>query len=768
METYGIIFKNEEIVCPLEKVRVDAHLDAEKAYVNITQEYYYNGEGGIEAIYKFPLSYSGQVTGFKVKIGNREIKSELQEKDKAFKAYENAIRKGDSAFLLESHRPDIFQISLGNIMSKDRISITISYNEDLTYVDDELRWILPTVIAPRYSPVDEAPELTINIDETKYTLEVNIRLLASDRIKKVSSPSHALEFSNDKNDIIIRLAKEIEYLDRDLVLNLVLNNVLKNSFSSGIYKKGEGFGAIRFIPELEEYQTKRENKEYIFILDTSGSMDGEKLQQGKRALKICLRNLLEGDTYNIISFSNNFSRFEKELVNYSQVYLDKATKWIDSLTAYGGTEILEPIKYALELPKKKDVERVIFLFTDGQVYNDQHIFQTVRDKNNGVRLYPFGIDTAVNKYFIDELAVSGNGLPEFVYPGERIEDKVINQLSRINQPYLSNIKVKGANGEELEVFPIIPKRFFNNEEYNLVFKLIDEKNSDFIIIEGKINEEDINIKLLKTSEVDGELLGIKWAKENIKYLESLLITDNKRRVHLIKEDIVRLSVEYGVLSTQTALVGVYEREDKNRGHIKTITIPVNAPSGWNMASNGISYQLKESVSNILMDIDSNLQANEFEIPVFLRRQKVTRGIDSRKRDRLKESMLEVVANQNADGSLGKDKKGIKTAYFIIAMLLYTKEFKPYYTQIKKAVFYLLDQHDKSLEAYLAMKFAYENSIYTEMDIEDRIDNFEKDDISGNAKYLYKSLISSPEDFSSILLNKNMNNSALIEYLFKII
>lgn len=753
----GVLNKDsDEILCPLEKVSVDAKIDRDIAHVIITQDYIYKGQGNIEAIYKFPLIYNIEVVGFNVRVGDVEIEGKIKEKEMAYKIYEEAIRKGQTGFLLESHNPDIFQVSLGNLNPNERITVRIDYIEDLSLDDDTIRWMLPTVIAPRYASYLEEDDTTdLNISKADYKLDIQVKISDKDNIKKVSSPSHAIELSFDKDDMLVSLCNENEILNRDFIMNINLNDVVENKFVTGKNKYGEKFGLIKFTPELENYHKEQDNRGYIFLLDISESMVGEKIKQAKRALNIALRNLLEGDKFNIIAFNNNNYTFNEELVLYNQDNLKQAEKWLESLSAYGGKEVFEPLEYALKL-KKEEFDRVIFLFTDGQVGNESKIFRLVKKLCNGIRIYPFGIDTAINDYFIEELANVGNGLPEFIYPGERIEDKVINQLSRINQPYYSNVKLKNNLGEEIETFPVIPQKLYNGEVYKFIFKYKSEEEALYTLLSGEINGDEQNMKIEKISEVDGNLLGIRWAKENIKYLESCLESKNHRREKTLKEEIVNISVEYGILSTQTSLVAIYKRIDKHRGYIETIEVPINPPAMWNNTED-IQYKIMDNT------VDKNIFLNDsIEKPVFLRRKLLIKHI-SNKASVLKELMLNVASMQNANGSF--QENDIKTSYYVMAMLLYKKENKNYTNQIKKAVDYLTAIGNNDLVIYLALKMAIDNNFDGKYTME-KINFIELNDELSNFRYIYNILNTNINEFSMILFDKNMNKEELIKYLFE--
>ncbi|MDD2446466.1 MAG: VIT domain-containing protein, partial [Tissierellia bacterium] len=239
MDAFGLVLINDDnSVCPLQIVKVDAVLDLSLANVKVFQEYYYEGDSDIQAIYKFPLSPDAQVTDLNIKIGCHEINGELKEKEEAIKYYEKNIRKGDSAFLLDSFRDDCFQISLGNIEPETKISIEIGYIENLRSLDSIIRWTVPTTIAPKYEANDYG--------EPKHRLEVSTTILEKNLISKVSSPSHPLEFSYDNNEIRINLSKEIEYLDRDFVLNIHHNHSAENILKIGTDEENT-FGELKIV-----------------------------------------------------------------------------------------------------------------------------------------------------------------------------------------------------------------------------------------------------------------------------------------------------------------------------------------------------------------------------------------------------------------------------------------------------------------------------------------------------------------------------------------
>lgn len=344
---YGIVDRDTRIRCPLQNVEVSAVIEQTMIEVTVTQNYVNNGKGSIEALYVFPLPHGAQVTGFVAKTGGNQVTGRFMESDEAFREYDSAVRKGHSAFLLDNLRPDIFQVSLGNIAKGESVSITISYIEELEVVDNELRWVLPTVIAPRYSPTGKTDYFTPPIGEAPYTLKIRAALKGFLRLKKVSSPSHPIDISRDGGSCVVELARTDELLDSDFVLLARFDEIPDNVITIG-KTDDEVFGHIRLKPEIELDSLKQVNYEYSFLIDISGSMAGRKLEEAKRALRIGLRNLLAGDFFNIIAFESEYELFSQVPVAYSQRTLDAADRWINSLYSKGGTEIYEPLKFVLE------------------------------------------------------------------------------------------------------------------------------------------------------------------------------------------------------------------------------------------------------------------------------------------------------------------------------------------------------------------------------------------------------------------------------------
>ena len=711
--------KNGRAVCPLQRVRVNASVGESLVEVQIEQLFKHTGKGNIEAIYTFPLPHKGSVTSFSAKIGDTEIQGELREKDEARRHYDEAIQQGDSAFLLESHRADIFRVSLGQVLPGEDVAIRIAYIEELSEVDGELRWMLPTVIAPRYLPErakQDAQLITPPIGDAPYVLELEANINLTRGISSISSPSHKITVGMKGNLAAkVTLATEGEILDRDLVLICKPLHEKKNGLFVSDEVAYRDYGYLTFVPELEMPATEEVRpKEYIFLLDISGSMGGDKITQAKKALRVCLRNIMFGDYFNIVAFESRFTLFSSAVVEYSEATLTKADAWVTKLQASGGTEIYEPLAFVLQsMHRKPGRDRVVFLFTDGQVGNESEVIDMARAHNKGLSLFTFGIDTAVNKGFIDGLAEAGNGLPEYIYPGERIEDKVIRQFARLQEPYLSEAKIITTQGKTVQVAPKIPRRLYNTESYAFTVRASNMSEEKSLIVQAKVADTQYTQEITSTSCGMGRIFALQWARERLRQIESLIERSNETKEKSLRAEAVALSIEYGVLSTFTSFVAVHRRMVKETGKLETVVVPVAAPQGW---------ELDRPAQDIL--VSSNFMA--FRAPLETRARSASRVDSSTAHYKLFDGFIappmqakvqkstfltDAAASQNADGSFGRgDVQVNKTSLFIIGTLTLGEDSKPYRIQLKKAGAYLASQSDLSSLGVAAVELLIQHKL----------------------------------------------------------
>ena len=375
----------------LKNIKISGDIAGKFGTFEVEQTFVNNTKNVLEINYTFPIIETATVTGFTVNVGDKIIKGTCKEKKEAEKEYCENLVKGNSAYMLNQDAENIFNVSIGKVDKGEEVKVTITYIDVFEIVDNEIKIIIPTLVSHRYK---SAVTTILNYGKVDYKVDFNINISKAINFNNVISPTHNIKMYETKNEI------KIESLNYDACKDFILNVKLKEELSSNAVfsktQKGEEIICLSFMPEIGEKYEDSE-KEYIFIMDISGSMKGRKLDETKRAIKECLKQLDEGDKFNIIPFESEYTAFAVESVEYNEENFKKAEEFIETLKAGGGTEILLPIKFALY---EQSDDKVIMLFTDGQVGNENQILNFVSNNINNSKLFVFGIDTSINFIFL--------------------------------------------------------------------------------------------------------------------------------------------------------------------------------------------------------------------------------------------------------------------------------------------------------------------------------------------------------------------------------
>jgi len=680
----------------LGSIDVNATIVGTRAKVAITQTFTNHGAKSIEASYTFPIPPKAMVQEFTLTLGDKKVTSTIEETETAYDAYDKAIQKGDTAGIIESVRKDILELSLGNITPGEVAKITLTYIQEIPCTDNksQIRMQIPFVVAPRYenNPTTENKRIQPNIGENHTVVRLKVDIKEFSPIDKISSPSHRIQASIHGDRATVDLALENEKADSDFVLELIMSED-QSSFS---YSNGT-FTLIQVTPIIAEKpkaKDKQSPKIFGFLLDHSGSMEGSKLVQAKQALKLCLRQLNRGDSFTIIAFDDRFIQFSEAPLPYTDESMLKADVWIDAINADGGTEILAPLECLYKSISNMG-NGIVLIFTDGQVSNEEQIISLVEAHQAKMTVFPFGIDTAVNESFINGVAEAGNGVPEFIYPGERIEDKVCRHFDRILSPSWENAIFYDTDGEELEVIPRIPGKLFPRETYTFIYRQESASIPAPITLKANTGGEEVVHMFKKVSIKDGDL-PVWWALMKIRSLEKDLHQAIPRRQEKMKKEIIEISKEFGVLSTFTSLLAIFPRTQKVKGMPEYIKVPVCAPREWDMIHKPNLRRLSGKGYGGLPEAEPQMIMASASAPFGMSTTDIFNEAKTRE-----DHLREVVLNQKVNGAISKGGKEdlMATILFILTFLLDSSAIQTYRKSIQKAVQYLLIQPYKGKSVY---------------------------------------------------------------------
>ena len=600
LSPYFVVLSDDPAVdrLPLKSTTADVKIVGTIADVKITQMYVNTGKNTLEAIYTFPMSTKAAVYGMTMTIGKRKITAQIEEKQKARQDYEEAKKEGKRASLLEENRPNVFTMNTANIIPGDTIVVELNYTEVLTPEKGDYTFVYPTVVGPRYSGKEVDPNNEDNkFIESPYTPEgtmptylfdFKLNLYSAIPIENIACNSHRMDVSyKDLNHIELKLNKaETNGGNRDVIVNYSLKG---KSIESGVmlYEgKDENFFLMMVQPPAQVLKEDIPPREYVFIVDVSGSMNGQPLDISKNLMRNLVLNLKPTDMFNVVLFSGASRLLNETSLPANEENIKKAVSFVDNTRGGGGTEVLGALRMANAIPRANDdVSRTFVIITDGYVAVEQEAFQIIRENKNNTNFFAFGIGRSVNRYLIEGMAFAGNGEPLFITNFQDTEKEVERFRNYINTPVLTRIKLESKGIEIYDVEPAgIPDLMA--ERPITVFGKYKGKAKGTLTLSGKTGrktyKQSFDIAAAKPS-ANNLALRYLWARERIKYLDYMENSNsrwwNSAADSSISKEITRLGLKYGLMTKYTSFIAIDEVVVEKDGKPVTVKQPLPLPEG---------------------------------------------------------------------------------------------------------------------------------------------------------------------------------------------
>jgi Ca-activated chloride channel family protein len=575
---------------PLKSTSVTVNISGPIADVVVTQVYKNEGKKPIEAIYVFPASTRASVYGMKMTIGERTITAEVQKREEARHAYEQAKQEGKSASLLEQERPNVFQMNVANILPGDEIKTELRYTETVVPTEGIYEFVYPTVVGPRYSnqPAATAPAsekwsqnpYLHEGESAPYSFDIKARVSAGVPIQEMSCPSHkvAIVFQ-DKSVANVELdPAEHSGGNRDFILRYRLAGEQIESGLLLFEGKDENFFLLTAQPPKRVTVDSMPPREYIFIVDVSGSMYGFPLDISKKLVKELLTGLRPTDMFNVMTFSGASDLFSEHSVPASPENIRRAVDLIQQQTGAGGTELLPAMRRALTLKRMENFARTIVIATDGYVTVEPEVFDLIREHIGNANIFPFGIGTSVNRHVIEGMARVGAGEPFVITRAEEAPGMAEKFRKYVQSPVLTQIKLDFGNFEAYEVEPSgVPDIFA--ERPAVVFGKWKGKPQGTITLSGLSGGEkwEKRIDVAGTKPIaDNSALRYLWARSRVTQLSDynkLEVSDERVR------EITGLGIKYNLLTAYTSFVAIDAQPRRQGGDTVTVKQPLPLPQG---------------------------------------------------------------------------------------------------------------------------------------------------------------------------------------------
>ncbi len=522
----------------------------------------------MDGIYIFPVPDGAAVSNFTLSIDGESVKGELLSQRESQRVYRNSARYGDNKAILEHLGTRAFVVKVPGIPASGERRIQFAYSQVISADSDLMKYKYPLSLAK------SASGLIGN-------LHIEMEIESEDELRTVYSPSHEVTIDR-KDDRHVRVSYEGTNVDPDDDL-LFYFGVSDDNFGITLLTHRadeDGYFMLLISPKYEVKQTEVIDKDFVFVLDRSGSMSGRKVEQAKSALRYCVQNLNDGDRFNLIVFNEDITSFADRLSRGEEWFgserwrdsavmsnelidvkngREKAFAFIESIDGRGMTNINDALLTALaEKPDPKRPRIIVFL-TDGcptvGVTNAAQILENVAKANRNLsRIFVFGVGYDVNDYMLDKMAAANGGTRNYVTPDKDIEDAVSSLFRKMNEPVLVDV---GINFGQITTKELTPKNvpdLFRGDQLTLLGRY--EGHGDTVLkLRGIIGSEQHEFsKNVHFSELeqDNDYLPHLWAQRRIAELvDQAALGDGSDELY---KEIKRLSKKYGIPTPYTSFV----------------------------------------------------------------------------------------------------------------------------------------------------------------------------------------------------------------------
>ena len=591
---------------PMVKTEVDMRISGMLARVLVSQQFHNPGSDWAEGTYVFPLPEDSAVDRLRMRIGERVIEGEIQEKAQAKRTYEQAKKAGRKASLLKQERPNIFTSAVANIAPGEKVTVEIEYQQNLRYDQGRFHIRFPLVVAPRYIPgvplgednvmvfsgsgwaqnTDQVPDasritppVVDPVSGSVNPVNIQIMLDAGFPLARLDSPYHAIETVRDERGIHqIKLKAGEVPTDRDF--ELVWTPQTGQAPHAALFAESweqEEYALLMVMPPVREMQAVQQiPREVIFVVDTSGSMHGESIRQAREALKMALRRLASEDYFNVIQFNSQTHALFGGAMAADSHNINRALAYVEGLDAEGGTEMLSAVKWALDAQAHENRLRQVIFLTDGSVGNETALFQAIQQRLGSSRLFTVGIGSAPNSHFMTRAAQFGRGTFSYIGKVDEVKEKMTALFSKLESPVLTDIRIRWPGDVEVEMWPKrVPDLYLG--EPVLVAARMAQLNGQ-VVVEGQVNGRLWQRALQLNGGGKNPGVNLLWARRKIVDLMDQRTLG--RASGEVRDEVLKVALRHKLVSRYTSLVAVDKMPSRPLDMpLKEKVVPVNLAKG---------------------------------------------------------------------------------------------------------------------------------------------------------------------------------------------
>jgi Ca-activated chloride channel family protein len=595
------------VEAPRVATDVDVTVSGPTARGRVTQIFDNPTKKWVEAVYVNPLSEGGAVDALKMVIGDRIVVGDIKERGEAKAIYEEARRTGRKASLFEQERPNIFTSSVANIGPGERVVVQIEYQEPVHISSNTSSLRVPLVVAPRYipdpvvqtvdfngggwghtsDPVPDRGRITPPVLDPRVTARTNpvaitVHLNAGFPLGEVKSHHHAVNIEQPSADArLITLDGKVTPADRDF--ELTWTPAAAEAPTAGLFRERVGDAdyvlALVTPPSVPDSRKDTPDREIVFVIDNSGSMAGTSIEQAKASLQFALGRLKPTDRFNVIRFDHTMDVVFRDTVPASTENVSRAARFVSDIDARGGTEMVPAMKAALTDRRgagSQYLRQVVFL-TDGDIGNEQELFDTIAAMRGRSRVFMVGIGSAPNSFLMTRAAEIGRGAYTHIGSVDQVQERMRELTEKLESPAVTGLTASYTGGA-IDATPSPLPDLYRGEPVVIAAKL---GAADGVLeIKGMIGDRPWTVSLPVARAAEGAGLSKLWARRKITDAEMTRRHDLSTAADADKR-IVALALEHHLVSRLTSLVAVDATPSRPEGATLTrAEVPLNLPAGW--------------------------------------------------------------------------------------------------------------------------------------------------------------------------------------------
>jgi len=571
----------------LESISVDAEVAGTLATTLLRQRFANPYDRKIEAVYAFPLPHDAAVNEFVMEVGGRRIRGIVRERKEARRVYEAARRAGRTVSLLEQARPNVFHIAVANIEPAKAVEVTIRYFQALAPVDGALEYVLPLTVGERYGDAaravasGSAPDLagehaveralaSTNASEARrggVESEVTLSIDAGVPIASLVCPSHdaAMERVGPFR-ARVHLPLAARPLDRDLVVRIRLGAGREPTFGIVTHAGPHGrFAQVVVAPPAAREDEDHVSREVMFVLDSSGSMNGAPIEQSKYFIRKAIESLRARDTFNIATFAGRAFLLSERFLTPSPASVHAARRLLDTLSGAGGTEAEAGIRLALEAPGDPGRVRIVVFVTDGQVSFEGDILRRIQAGEGMARVFAIGVGDAPNRGLLDGMAQAGRGIATYIAPDateKDLESEATALRSRLEAPVLCDVRLEAEGIAFADMLPSQPQDLVLGRTLSVAARVV-RSGEGTIVVKARVGRTSVERRIAVTiphDEPAHAALAPIWARAAIAEREAAIPAASVDVRAALEDEIKKIALDFHLASRATSFVAEDEGE----------------------------------------------------------------------------------------------------------------------------------------------------------------------------------------------------------------